>query len=118
MARYDCQVFGAVGYCPDLSYHELHEVEYDLMARLQDMLEIAGAAHIDFWASGDALQFEFALEGYEEDELANLGRRIAEALQETTSGKLVCVDRRLNHVSALYLWPGRCEWDQLPLRAA
>lgn len=93
MARHSCEVFGLVRYPSDLSYHGLYDLESQLMERIQAVLDDVDADHIDFWGDGDALQYQCALQEYDEDSLDGLREGVAEVLRDDLQARLVTVDK-------------------------
>ncbi|QJT09488.1 hypothetical protein [Oceanidesulfovibrio marinus] len=106
MARNDCRVYVALQYSQEISYHELHEVEQELIVVLQDTLIACGAVHLDFWGYGDSLQFDFSMERFEKEALKEMAQEIAGLLPADVSGRLVGVDKALRRLGVFNLTPG------------
>ncbi len=106
MARNNCRVYVALQYSLEISYHELHEVEQELMGALQDMLPAKGAVHLDFWGYGDSLQLDFSLERFETETIEEIAQEIAALLPSDVSGRIVGVDKGLRRLGVYTLAPG------------
>lgn len=114
MGRYECEVFGLINYSPDLSYDALYAEEERLLVELQDILDGLEAVHLDFWGSGDALQFQCALPEFDAPLLRSLCDEITALLKRKLHGKLagrlLALDKHLSRVHIFYLYPGR--WSE------
>jgi hypothetical protein len=115
MAKYNCEVIGVLQYSPDMGYHELYEMEERRIDEIHAILEHAGAEHIDFWGTGDALQLQCELQEYDEHALASLSDEIAAVLSDDVAGKMCCVDKSLSGLSLFFLAPGRWRREGLDL---
>ncbi|GAB7081059.1 hypothetical protein [Megalodesulfovibrio paquesii] len=117
MSALNCHVFGTLMYSQSISYHELQEVEQDLMVQIQDVLNGYGAAHLDFWGYGDLLRLEFALEDFDAETLGDCCRDLAALLPDGVSGRMLGIDKNMKHAAAFGLWPGNIRQETLDLRA-
>lgn len=115
MARNDCRVYVALQYSQEISYHELHEVEQELIVVLQDTLLDGGAVHLDFWGYGDSLQFDFSMERFESESLEAMAQKIASLLPSDVSGRLVGVDKALRRLGVFTLAPGEARGSILKI---
>ncbi|MFW5734031.1 MAG: hypothetical protein ACOCWR_03125 [Oceanidesulfovibrio sp.] len=120
MAQNNCRVYVALQYSMEISYHELHEVEQELMVELQDMLLASGAVHLDFWGYGDSLQLDFSMERFESGTIEELAREIAALLPADVTGRIVGVDKGLRRMAFYTLVSGEAkgsvvEMDTLPM---
>ena len=103
MAKYNCEIFGTFTYSLEISYHELYEVEQELILKVQDTLEHFGAQHLDFWGYGDTLQVQCALAEYDVPNLESLCDELAALLGQDMRAKFVCLDKHLNELSIFFL---------------
>ena len=62
MGRYQCEMFGRFIYGDILTYEELQDVEALFVPRLEELLQQAGAAHVDFTPTGDILLVQCVFE--------------------------------------------------------
>ncbi len=115
MARFNCEIIGIVAYSPDFSYQELYEIEHTLIGQLQHILEQNGGDHLDFWGTGDCLQFQCVLNEYEEDSLDAIVDDLAESLADGLHGKAVCLEKHLDTLSVYYFRPQVWSKDRLEL---
>ena len=116
MSTHNCHVFGTLMYSQSISYHELQEVEQNLMVRMQDVLNGYAATHLDFWGYGDLLRFEFALEEYDAEALADCCQDLAALLPDGVSARMLGIDKNMKHAAAFGLWPGAVRQEHLDLR--
>lgn len=115
MARNNCRVYVALQYSLEISYHELHEVEQELIADIQDMLLASGAVHLDFWGYGDALQFDFSLERFEPETIEEIAQEMAALLPADVTGRLVGVDKGLRRLSVYTLVSGEAKGSAMDM---
>lgn len=107
MSKYECEVFGLITYGPDLTYHELYELEERLMLQIQDILDSMAAAHINFWGAGDMLQFQCVFDAFDTARVRDFCDEAAALLHGDLKGRVLCLDRRLTAVHVFHLAPGR-----------
>jgi hypothetical protein len=117
MARNNCRVYVALHYSLEISYHELHEVEQELIAALQDMLPAMGAVHLDFWGYGDSLQLDFSMERFEGEALEEISRDIAALLPDDVSGRVVGVDKGLRRLGVYSLKSGEAKGSVMDMES-
>lgn len=110
MSKYECEIFGLITYGPDLSYYELYAEEERLLQGLQDILQDMDAQHLDFWGSGDSLQFQCVLPDFEVDLVRELCDETAALLEGSLKGRVLCLDKHLTRVHVFYLQPGH--WQE------
>jgi len=106
MARHECELFGLVSYGPDLSYYELYAEEERLLDALQGVLQDMDARHLDFWGTGDALQFQCVLQEFELETVRELCDEAAALLHGSLRGRVLCLDKHLTRVHVFHLQPG------------
>ncbi len=106
MSKYECEVYGLVNYGPDLSYHELYELEEQLMCELQGVFDGLEAAHVNFWGAGDMLQFQCAFSELEALKVRDLCDEIIPLLRNDLTGRVLCMDKHLTAVHVFHLNPG------------
>lgn len=109
MAKYNCEVFGLVSYSLEISYHELYEVEEQLLAQLQEVLEESGAVHLDFWGYGDSLRIQCSFSDFDVGALESVCQEIAALLPQDAHARFVCVDKQLRALQVFYVQSGQCE---------
>lgn len=107
MSKHECEIFGLIRYGPDLSYYELYAEEERLLQALQDILQDMDARHLDFWGSGDALQFQCVLADFEPEILREFCDEAAALLHGNLQGRVLGLDKHLTRVHVFYLQPGR-----------
>ncbi len=107
MSKYECEVFGLIAYGPDLTYHELYELEERLMVELQDILTGMGAAHCNFWGAGDMLQFQCVFDTFDPAHIRDFCDEAVAMLHGDLKGRVLCLDRRLTAVHVFHIAPGR-----------
>ena len=88
MSKYQCEMFGQLNYGDILTYEELQEVEGLLIPRLDDLLQQAGAAHVDFTPTGDVLLTQCVFEAYKLYIFRKLAQELAGLLPEAVRGNL------------------------------
>lgn len=110
MSKHECEIFGLVNYGPDLSYHELYAEEERLLLGLQELLQDMDAQHLDFWGSGDCLQFQCVLQDFEPEILREFCDEAAALLHGNLKGRVLCLDKHLTRVHVFYLEPG--QWQE------
>ncbi len=103
MARYNCEVFGVIRYSLEISYHELYEVEEELIQQLTDAFGSFNAQHLDFWGYGDFLQLQCELADYETPLFTDICDDLVSLLPEDVAGQLLFVDKRLTSCAAYFL---------------
>ena len=115
MARHQCELFGVVLYGPDLSYQALYELEQQFIDRLREILEGAGAVHLDFWGAGDALQLQCSLGERDKATLHDICDEATAMLTGELRGRLVCVDKDLTAIDIFHLFPGNWEQEKVEI---
>lgn len=110
MSKFECEIFGLIHYGPDLSYYELYAEEERLLLGLQDVLQDMDAQHLDFWGTGDALQFQCVLPEFEVELVREFCDEAVALLEGSLNGRVLCLDKHLTEVHVFYLHPGR--WQE------
>ncbi len=105
MSVYQCEFFGHFVYSEELSYIGLLEREAALMDAFDRLLRDMDAAHIDFTPTGDALRAQCVFARADEALFHSVCDAIAPLLGDDVEGKLLFVDKNLEHV-ALYCLAG------------
>lgn len=118
MSKYACELFGVLHYGPELSYYELYACEERLIVQLQELLEAMSAQHLDFWGTGDALQFQCALPDFEPDAVRAFCDEAVALLDSNLQGRVLCLNKQLSDVYVLHLAPGRWEECHYPIAPA
>lgn len=104
-ARYECELIGLVHYSPELTYEALYDIEERFIQRMQASLEALEAEHLDFWGTGDALQFQCGLPSYDPDILRRLCDEAAACLDQGAHGKIVSIDKTLTRIGVFRISP-------------
>ncbi len=99
----ECEVFGVVAYDPEMTYYEVNEAELALIAGVQEMLKTIDAEHLDFWGTGDGLQFQFTLSEFNAALLRETATGLSAILPDGLAGRLVGLDKQLTRIIALEL---------------
>jgi len=115
VTRYDCELFGLLNYSPELSYEALYAVEQKFIGHMQQALDAIAAEHLDFWGSGDVLQFQCALARFDRPTLHSLCDEAASCLVEQTQAKIVCIDKHLTRIGVYHLAPGSWREEELDI---
>ena len=102
-ARYPCEMYGQISYCPELSYNDLYAHERRLVDELTEFLNANSAAHLDFTPDGDSLRFQCELDVYEEDLFHALADGIRPMLTPDIEGRLLFVDKASLNVVHVYV---------------
>ncbi len=105
MSVYQCELFGHFVYSEDLSYVGLLEREAALMDAFDRLRRGMDAAHVDFTPTGDALRAQCVFAKADEALFHSVCDAIAPLLGDDMEGKLLFVDKDLEHV-ALYCLAG------------
>lgn len=95
MSKYQCEMFGQLNYGDILTYEELQDVEALLIPRLDDLLQQAGAAHVDFTPTGDVLLVQCVFEAYKLYIFRKLAQELAVLLPEAVRGNLFFLQKDL-----------------------
>jgi hypothetical protein len=103
--RCECELIGLVQYSSELTYEALYDIEERFIQRMQASLESLEAERLDFWGTGDALQFQCGLPSYDPDSLRSLCDEAAACLDEGANGKIVCIDKHLTRIGVFRVAP-------------
>ena len=95
MSKYQCEMFGQLNYGDILTYEELQDVEALLIPRLDELLQQAGAAHVDFTPTGDALLVQCVFEAHKLYIFRKLAQELAGLLPEAVRGNLFFLQKDL-----------------------
>lgn len=119
MDKNQCELFVQFVYADSLTYEELLSAEGALMARLEEILSAAGAAHLDFTPLGDMLGCQCVFELCDLDKFRVIAAGIAAILPDGITGRLLCLDKSLVRLNFFWLRKGtwqECGWP-VPLTA-
>lgn len=116
MSTYNCHLFGSLFYSQSISYHELQEVEQELMVQIQDLLNTYSAGHLDFWGYGDLLRLECGMEQFDAETLADCAKDLAALLPDGVTARLLGIDKNLRQVVAFGVWPGSVRKEDVDIR--
>ena len=103
-ARYPCEMYAQLFYCPEMSYADLYDHEHRLVNALTEFLNANGAMHLDFTPDGDSLRFQCEWENYGEDIFHFLSDGLSAMLTADIEGRVLFVDKanlKVIHVYAL-----------------
>lgn len=107
MGRYQCEMFGRFIYGDILTYEELQEVEALFVPRLDELLQQAGAAHVDFTPTGDILLVQCVFEAQKSYIFRKLAQELAALLPQAVRGNLLFLKKDLS-VQHLYWLEAGC----------
>ncbi len=110
MGRYQCEMFGQFIYGDILTYEELQDVEALFVPRLDELLQQAGAAHVDFTPTGDILLVQCVFEAQKTYIFRKLAQELAALLPEAVRGNLLFLKKDLS-VQHLY-WLEAGSWRE------
>lgn len=106
MDKNRCEVFGQLLYDESLTYEELLEIEKQLINRVNEILQWAGAVHIDFTPHGDDLLFQCAFEAYSGPVFQDIAQNLAAVLPAKISGRIMGVDKNDFDTHIFWIRPG------------
>lgn len=106
MGRYQCEMFGRFIYGDILTYEELQDVEALFVPRLDDLLQKAGAAHVDFTPTGDILLVQCAFEAQKPYIFRKLSQELAALLPQAVHGNLLFLKKDLSTQHLYWLEAG------------
>lgn len=109
MSRHLAELYAQFSYGEQLSYEELLEIEDRLIAAVQDVLVRAGGEHLDFTPLGDCLMVQCAFEAHRLYVFRKISMHVAGFLPEHVTGRILCVDKRLDASHLYWVQPGRWE---------
>lgn len=107
MGRYQCEMFGQFIYGDILTYEELQDVEALFVPRLDELLQQAGAAHVDFTPTGDILLVQCVFEAQKSYIFRKLAQELAALLPQAVRGNLLFLKKDLS-VQHLYWLEAGC----------
>lgn len=110
MGRYQCEMFGQFIYGDILTYEELQDVEALFVPRLDELLQQAGAAHVDFTPTGDILLVQCVFEMQKPYIFRKLAQELAALLPQAVRGTLLFLKKDLS-VQHLY-WLEAGSWRE------
>lgn len=106
MGRYQCEMFGRFIYGDILTYEELQEVEALFVPRLDELLQQAGAAHVDFTPTGDILLVQCVFEAQKSYIFRKLAQELAALLPQAVRGNLLFLKKDLSAQHLYWLEAG------------
>lgn len=115
MGRYQCEMFGQFVYGDILTYEELQDVEALFIPRLDELLQQAGAAHVDFTPTGDILLVQCAFEAQKLYIFRKLAQEVAALLPQSVRGNLLFLKKDLSVQHLYWLEAGCWREEERPL---
>ncbi len=90
-------------------------MEEDLTRDVEQLLQRAGAAHLDFTPLGDALMFQCVFEVHRLYVYRKIALEIAALLPQGVRGRLLCVDKNFESLHVFWLRPGEWQEEERPV---
>ena len=109
------ELFAHFSYDDSLTYEALLEVEEDLTRDVEQLLQRAGAAHLDFTPLGDALMSQCVFEAHRLYVYRKIALEIAALLPQGVRGRLLCVDKNFESMHVFWLRPGEWQEEERPV---
>lgn len=109
------ELFAHFSYDDSLTYEALLEVEEDLTRDVEQLLQRAGAAHLDFTPLGDALMFQCVFEAHRLYVYRKIALEIAALLPQGVRGRLLCVDKNFESMHVFWLRAGEWQEEERPV---
>ncbi len=109
------ELFAHFSYDDSLTYEALLEVEEDLTRDVEQLLQRAGAAHLDFTPLGDALMFQCVFEAHRLYVYRKIALEIAALLPQGVRGRLLCVDKNFESMHIFWVRPGEWQEEERPV---
>lgn len=110
MDKFNTELFGEFTYAEYLTYEALLLYEARLMEKLDQVLQDAGAEHIDFSPLGDILMFQCAFVAQNLEILRDIADELASLLPKGVRGRIICLQKDLSSYHAL--WIARGQWQE------
>lgn len=112
------EFFGRFCYDDSLTYEQLLELEAPFINALEALMERAGAAHLDFTPTGDALLLHCAFEAHKLYMYRKIAQEIAALLPCGVTARLLCVCKDLQGLYCYWVQAGAWQEAELPLPEA
>ncbi len=109
------ELFAHFSYDDSLTYETLLEVEEDLTRDVEQLLQRAGAAHLDFTPMGDALMFQCVFEAHRLYVYRKIALEIAALLPQGVRGRLLCIDKNFESMHVFWVRPGEWQEEERPV---
>lgn len=109
------ELFAHFSYDDSLTYEALLEVEEELTREVEQLLQRAGAAHLDFTPLGDALMFQCVFEAHRLYVYRKIALEIAALLPQGVRGRLLCLDKNFESMHVFWLRPGEWQEEERPV---
>ena len=109
------ELFAHFSYDDSLTYEALLEVEENLTRDVEQLLQRAGAAHLDFTPLGDALMSQCVFEAHRLYVYLKIALEIAALLPQGVRGRLLCVDKNFESMHIFWLRPGEWQEEERPV---
>lgn len=93
MARYPCEMFAQFYYSPELTYEELHQVEEELMHKVDIIFTEDGGVHLEFWPDSDSFATQGQFAEFGKSRFDHMARQISEMLPDSVQARLLLVDK-------------------------
>ena len=109
------ELFAHFSYDDSLTYEALLEVEENLTRDVEQLLQRAGAAHLDFTPLGDALMSQCVFEAHRLYVYRKIALEIAALLPQGVRGRLLCVDKNFDSMHVFWLRSGEWQEEERPV---
>lgn len=110
MDKNQSEIFGEFTYAEKMTYEELLASEHILLEQISDILQEAGAEHLDFTPLGDILMVQCAFEVKNLEILRDVANEIAAMLPKAVTGRILCLETNL--VSCHIFWIRKGQWQE------
>ena len=87
----------------------------ELTREVEQLLQRAGAAHLDFTPLGDALMFQCVFEAHRLYVYRKIALEIAALLPQGVRGRLLCLDKNFESMHVFWLRPGEWQEEERPV---
>ena len=116
MARYPCEMFAQFYYSPDLTYDELHQVEDELMRKVDIIFTDEGGIHLEFWPDSDSFAVQGQFDEFDKRKFDLMSEQLKAALPQTVQSRVLLVDKTgLEKVFIYNLTSDNREFEEIAL---
>lgn len=116
MARYPCEMFAQFYYSPDLTYDELHQVEEELMRKVDILFTDEGGIHLEFWPNSDSFAVQGQFDEFDKHKFDRMTDLIKAVLPQSVQSRILLVDKTgLENVFIYNLTSGNIEFEEITL---
>lgn len=118
MNKFQSEMFGHFIYDESLTYEELLEMEVQLIADVQQVLEERNAEHLDFTPLGDELMVQCVFDIYEAAQYREICTELYPRLHPSVGARMLFVDKHLDTLLIFHLSSRGCRETPLTLPTA